>query len=318
MAELAHKPATASPPAAASPKQVSIDSVPRHVVFLHSLFFVLGFTIVFTLTGAAMGLFGRAINQHLLMQIGAIVLTIFALATLGVFRWLVHQLSTHFDPNRNPAAAALISIVDFPNKLLYTERRVTNVSDVKRGWGYLSSTTMGIAFAAGWTPCIGPILGSILFLGMSSQTVWQSVGLLLVYSAGLGIPFLLTGAAFGSMSRWLRKLNRHAGVVSIISGFFMLYVAFLLWSGQLGSLTTQYPGLNNLFLQLNDVVLVGEDWLGNVTGTGGNPMAASALVGVLLAFSAGLLSFLSPCVLPLVPAYIGYLSGAVVGSRPQA
>jgi cytochrome c-type biogenesis protein len=153
---------------------------------------------------------------------------------------------------------------------------------------------------------------------MSSQTVWQSAVLLLVYSAGLGIPFLLTGAAFGSMSRWLRKLNRHAGIVSLISGFFMLYVAFLLWSGQLGSLTTQYPAINNLFLQLNDVVLIGEKWLGNVTGTGGNPAAASALVGVILAFSAGLLSFLSPCVLPLVPAYIGYLSGTVVGARPEA
>jgi cytochrome c-type biogenesis protein len=246
------------------------------------------------------------------------VLTIFALATLGVFRWLVQLVSKVADPNRNPAAAALVSILDFPNKLLYSERRVAGVHEVKRGWGYLSSTTMGVAFAAGWTPCIGPILGSILFLGMSSQTVWQSVGLLLVYSAGLGVPFLLTGAAFGSMSRWLRKLNRYAGVVSMISGFFMLYVAFLLWSGQLGSLTTQYPALNNLVLQLNGVVLVGEDWLGNVTGTGGNPMAASALVGGLLAFSAGLLSFLSPCVLPLVPAYIGYLSGAVVGARPEA
>jgi cytochrome c-type biogenesis protein len=295
-----------------------IDSVPRHVVFLHSLFFVLGFTIVFTLTGAAVGLFGRAINQNLLMQVGAIVLTIFALATLGVFRWLVQQVTAHFHPEQNPAAAALISILDLPNKLLYSERRVANVNDVKRGWGYLSSTTMGIAFAAGWTPCIGPILGSILFLGMSSQTVWQSVALLLVYSAGLGVPFLLTGAAFGSMSRWLRKLNRHAGIVSIISGVFMLYVAFLLWSGQLGSLTTQYSAINNLVLQLNGVVLVGEDWLGNITGTDGNPMAASALVGALLAFSAGLLSFLSPCVLPLVPAYIGYLSGAVVGARPQA
>jgi cytochrome c-type biogenesis protein len=317
MAELAQKPAT-TPVAPVSTKSQPIDSVPRHIVFLHSLFFVLGFTIVFTLTGAAVGLFGSALNQHALMQFGAIVLTIFALATLGVFRWLVQQANRHLHPNENPAAAALISVIDLPNKLLYSERRVTGVNDVKRNWGYLSSTAMGVAFAAGWTPCIGPILGSILFLGMSSQTVWQSVMLLLVYSAGLGIPFLLTGAAFGSMSRWLRKLNRHAGIVSLISGFFMLYVAFLLWSGQLGSLTTQYPALNSMVLQLNDVVLVGEKWLGSVTGTGGNPVGASALVGVLLAFSAGLLSFLSPCVLPLVPAYIGYLSGAVVGARPQA
>lgn len=312
MAELAHK-----TPAAAAGLQPSVQSAPRHVVFLHSLFFVLGFTIVFTLTGAAVGLFGGALNQHVLMQVGAIVLTIFALATLGVFRFLVRLIGQWTDVNNNPAAAALVSIIDFPNKLLYTEKRVAGMSDVDRGWGYLSSLTMGVAFAAGWTPCIGPILGSILLLGMSSQTVWQSVGLLLVYSAGLGVPFLLTGAAFGSMSRHLRKLNRYAGVVSIISGIFMLYVAFLLWSGQLGSLTTQYPALNNLMLQMNDVVLEAEDWLGEMTGTGGNPLAASLLTGGVLAFSAGLLSFLSPCVLPLVPAYIGYLSGAVVGGRPE-
>lgn len=318
MAELAQKPAS-SPAAAPAPVAKSaIDSVPRHVVFLHSLFFVLGFTIVFTLTGIAVGLFGSALNQQLLMQIGAIVLFIFALATLGVFRWLVRKITEHFNPSQNPAAAALISILDFPNKLIYSEKRVAGVNDVNRRWGYLSSTAMGVAFAAGWTPCIGPILGSILFLGMSSQTVWQSAALLLIYSAGLGIPFLITGAAFGSMSKWLRKLNRHAGIVSLISGFFMLYVAFLLWSGQLGSLTTQYPGINTLFLQLNDFVLIGEKWLGSVTGTGGDPMAASAVVGAVLAFSAGLLSFLSPCVLPLVPAYIGYLSGTVVGARPQA
>ena len=74
------------------------------------------------LTGIAVGLFGNALNQQLLMQIGAIVLVIFALATLGVFRWLVRQISEHFDPNKNPAAAALISILDFPNKLIYSEK----------------------------------------------------------------------------------------------------------------------------------------------------------------------------------------------------
>lgn len=323
MAELAEKPAAPSATTATTAQsKASAQAAPRRVVFLHSLFFVLGFTIVFTVGGAAVGLFGRAINQHLLMQIGAVVLTIFALATLGFFRFLVRFITQRAgldaDPDANPAAAALVSVLDFPNKLLYSEKRVAGMNDVNRGWGYLSSTTMGLAFAAGWTPCIGPILGSILLLGMSSQTVWHSVALLLIYSAGLGVPFLITGAAFGSMSRWLRKLNRYAGVVSIISGVFMLYVAFLLWSGQLGSLTTQYSAVNSLFLQLNDVVIGAEKWLGDVTGAGGNPIGSGALVGALLAFSAGLLSFLSPCVLPLVPAYIGYLSGAVVGARPEA
>lgn len=301
-----------------TPAQSGGDGVSRMAIFLHSLFFVLGFTIVFTLAGAAVGLFGSALNENLLRQFGAIVLMIFALATLGIFRWLVRGISSRFDLENNPAAAALVSILELPNRLLYTEVRVTEMHEVKRGWGYLSSTLVGISFAAGWTPCIGPILGTILVLGMSSQTVWQSVGLLLIYCLGLGIPFLLTGAAFGSMSRWLRKMNRYSGVVSMISGVFMLYVAFLLWGNQLGSLTTQYPAINRVFLDLNNFVLIAESWLGAVTGTGGDPMAASAVVGALLAFSAGILSFFSPCVLPLVPAYIGYLSGAVVGARPQA
>lgn len=127
---------------------------------------------------------------------------IFALATWAVslagapdFRALQSK--------QNPAAAALISILDFPNKLIYSEKRVAGVNDVNRRWGYLSSTAMGVAFAAGWMLCIGPILAD-LFLGMSSQTVWQSAALLLIYSAGLGIPIPLTGAAFGSMSKWLR------------------------------------------------------------------------------------------------------------------
>jgi cytochrome c-type biogenesis protein len=176
---------------------------------------------------------------------------------------------------------------------------------------------MGIFFAAGWSPCIGPTLGAILTMGLSQQTVGQAMWLASGYSLGLGIPFLLTGAMFGSMSQWLRKMNRYSGVVSIISGIFMLYVAFLLWDGQLGRLTTQFPALNEFFLGLNDTVLLAEGWLGDITGTGGSTIDAGVLVGGLLAFSAGLLSFLSPCVLPLVPAYIGYLSSTVVGAPPE-
>ena len=117
MAELAQKNA-ASPTATSVQSKGNVQATPRRVVFLHSLFFVLGFTIVFTLTGAAFGLFGRSLDQHLLMQVGAVVLTIFALATLGVFRFLVRWLSQRMDVNNNPAAAALVSVLDFPNKLL--------------------------------------------------------------------------------------------------------------------------------------------------------------------------------------------------------
>ena len=131
--------------------------------------------------------------------------------------------------------------------------------------GVILAARCGVAFAAGWTPCIGPILGSILLLGMSSQTVMAERGPAAdLLALGLGIPFLLTGAMFGSMSQWLRKMNRHSGIVSMISGIFMLYVAFLLWSDRLGSLTTQFPAVNSLFLRLNDFVLVARSgWRGH-------------------------------------------------------
>ena len=285
----------------------------RWVVFLHALFFVLGFTLIFTLLGSAAGLLGRSLNLYMpvIEKLGAVLLVIFGLTTLGFFRWLVNFITQRVDVTQNPAAEALVSVLNFPNQLLYTEKRVTEMHQVNRGWGYLSSSLMGVSFAAGWVPCIGPILASILFLAGDSQTAWQGAGLLLVYSLGLGIPFLLTGLMFSSMSRWLRAMNRHLGIISIISGVFMLYVAYLLWSGSLNTLTTQ-------FMVLNEWVFQAEEQVSAIVGGGGNLIGASTVTTVLLAFSAGLISFLSPCVLPLVPAYIGYLSGTAVGVRPQA
>lgn len=297
-------------------KAVAANPAPaasRWVVFLHALFFVLGFTFVFTVLGSAAGLLGRSFNQYMpvIQKLGAVLLVIFGLTTLGVFRWLVNFISRRVDIEQNPAAEALASVLNFPNQLLYTEKRVTDMHQVNRGWGYLSSSLMGVSFAAGWVPCIGPILASILFLAGDSQTAWQGAWLLLVYSLGLGIPFLLTGLMFSSMSRWLRAMNQHLGIISIISGVFMLYVAYLLWSGSLNTLTTQ-------FMVLNEWVFQAEEQVSAIFAGGGNLIGAGATTEIMLAFTAGLISFLSPCVLPLVPAYIGYLSGAAVGVRPQA
>ena len=300
---------TASDPAGAAKTP---GAASRWVVFLHALFFVLGFTLVFTLLGSAAGLLGRSLNLYMpvIQKLGAILLVIFGLTTLGVFRWLVSFIERRVDVEQNPAAEALVSVLNFPNQMLYTEKRVAEMHQVNRGWGYLSSSLLGISFAAGWVPCIGPILASILFLASDSQTAWQGAGLLLIYSLGLGIPFLLTGLMFSSMTRWLRAMNRHLGVISIISGLFMLYVAYLLWSDSLALLTTQFSALNTW-------VFAVEDQISAVFAGGGALIGAGLMTEAVLAFSAGLISFLSPCVLPLVPAYIGYLSGTAVGVRPQ-
>jgi cytochrome c-type biogenesis protein len=208
----------------------------------------------------------------------------------------------------NPAAAALVSILDWFSALLYTERRVTDMHQVNRRWGFASSFLLGVSFSAGWVPCVGPILASIFFLASNSATVTQGAVLLAIYSLGLGVPFLITGLAFSRMTGVLRRLNRHAGVVSIISGIFMLYVAYLLWFDKLATLTTRFNFLNEWIFAI-------EDWISVVSGTGGDIISVSLISGAVLAFFAGLISFFSPCVLPLVPAYLGFLTGAAVSGE---
>jgi cytochrome c-type biogenesis protein len=268
---------------------------------------VLGFGVVFTLLGAAVGLMGRSLNawMPLLQKIGAVLLVIFALVTLGVISRLSNWIKSAFDVETNAAAAALVGILDWLNGTMYTERRVTDMHEVHRGWGYATSFMLGVSFAAGWVPCIGPILASILFLASDSATVWQGTILLAVYSMGLAIPFLITGLFFNRMTPFLRRLNQHSGIVSLVTGVLLLYVAYLLWFDKLGSLTNQFAILNQWVLGI-------EEWFGVVTGTAGDVTSVSVLSALPIAFFAGLLSFISPCVLPLVPAYIGYLTSTAV------
>ena len=286
------------------PKQAT-----RSSTFLHSLAFVIGFGAIFTLLGSAAGLLGQNLNQYLplVQRIGAVLLAVFGLTTLGVLGWIVNRVQSNERLASNPAIAALVDILRFLNALMYTERRVTDLHKVKRGWGYLSSAMMGVSFSAGWVPCVGPILASILFLASDSATVAQGALLLAIYSLGLGLPFLLTGAAFGKATSILRRLNRHANVVSVISGIFLLYVAWLLWADRLTMLTTQFAFLNEWVFLLEEALS---------TSTGVNAaFSAGALSAAPLAFVAGIISFISPCVLPLIPAYIGYLSGAALSGE---
>jgi cytochrome c-type biogenesis protein len=159
---------------------------------------------------------------------------------------------------------------------------------------------MGVFFSAGWIPCVGPVLAAIYFLASDTQTVGQGALLLAVYSAGLGIPFLLTGAAFGAMTGWLRRINRYQGIISKITGLFLIGVGVLLFMDRLAIIA-------NLFVARFGTGLASLEFGGG-----------SSVVTIPIAFLAGVLSFLSPCVLPLIPAYIGYLSGTAVtpGAAP--
>jgi len=156
---------------------------------------------------------------------------------------------------------------------------------------YASSALLGLFFAAGWTPCIGATLGAILTLGVSQGAAGQAMWLASGYSLGLGIPFLLLAIGLERATGWMRKLSRFRRAFQIASGILIISIGVLLVTNWM-TLIAIWAFKNKLFL---DVFSVG-----------------SGVPSYLTAILAGALSFFSPCVVPLVPAYLGYLSGHVL------
>lgn len=153
---------------------------------------------------------------------------------------------------------------------------------------FAGSGLMGLFFAAGWSPCIGTTLGAILTLGFSQQTVGQAMWLSSAYSLGLGIPFLILAIGLNQATGWVRKMSRHIRTFKIISGVLIIAIGVLLLTNWM-SLISIWAFKNNLFIDIFSI--------------------STGIPSYLTAVIAGLLSFFSPCVLPLVPAYLGYLSG---------
>jgi cytochrome c-type biogenesis protein len=271
----------------------------RREVFFHALAFVVGFSLVFVALGASVAFVGYSLNQYLgpVVKIGGIVVIVFGFQVSGVFGWIADRLRD--SGMRNSIVVRLyLGFADGLARLMYTEGRISVQTD--RSWGYLSSGLMGVFFSAGWIPCVGPVLAAIYLLASDTGTVGRGALLLLVYALGLGIPFLLTGAALGTASGWLRKMNRHLGLVSKITGIFLILLGVMLFSGQ---------------MTLINVFFVSRFGTGLASFNGGG---SGAMLTLPIAFIAGLLSFLSPCVLPLIPAYIGYLSGTAVAAHLDA
>ena len=177
----------------------------RMPVFLHSLSFVIGFSIVFTILGAGVGLVGFAISAHLVVirQIAGSLLIVFGLFILAALKvpWL--NFEKHLTPSQS----------------------VTT--------GYLRSFLTGGIFSLAWTPCVGPILGGILTLALGSETAWQGAYLLAVYSLGLGLPFLIMGIAFDSITPLLKRIYRYSTAIYIISGLLLIAVGILILTNRL-------------------------------------------------------------------------------------
>jgi cytochrome c-type biogenesis protein len=153
---------------------------------------------------------------------------------LAVGAGILNYLASYDTLVANLVASALISLITFffnRADFFYAEKKLElGRSDQT---GYLRSLLFGIVFAAGWTPCIGPILAGILVVASQLQTVGQGVLLLVAYSLGLGIPFLVVGLLFGRLSQQLRKMNRYLGVVSVVSGVLLVLMGVLIFTNSL-------------------------------------------------------------------------------------
>jgi cytochrome c-type biogenesis protein len=178
------------------------DTGSRRAVLVPAVFFVSGFTFVFLLMGASASLLGQLFLQYrdLIARIGGIVILIFGLHLLGVLRLQV----------------------------LMRERRFHFATGPK---SYVGSGVAGIVFAAGWSPCIGPVLGALWTWAGVRATMWSAMLLLGGYSLGLAIPFLIAALATGFFLESSRRLRRIVPVVEKASGAILVGVGLLLVSG---------------------------------------------------------------------------------------
>lgn len=161
-----------------------------------------------------------------------------------------------------------------------------------RGGGVVSSLMMGVFFAAGWTPCIGTTLGAILTMSFNQPNqAGQAMFLTSGYALGLGIPFLIIGLGMDRASAAVRRFRKHMRAFQIGNGMLLIMVGLLMIFNQIFYISI-WAQRNGYFVDL--------------------PFGKAAEPTYLIAFLAGLISFLSPCVFPLIPAYIGYLGGRVI------
>ena len=190
----------------AGPEILEGKSESRWPLFLHAFFFVLGMGLVFTLTGALAGLVCINPNSPVVQKISGGLLIFFGLFMIG---------------------AGFIPWLNF-------EKRLTPKASARTG--YFRSFFVGAAFTVAWTPCYGPILGSVLTLAGTSETAGKGALLLAVYSLGLGLPFLLIGAFFSTLSPLLKRLGRFSRWIYFASGALLVIAGILIILGKLSFL----------------------------------------------------------------------------------
>lgn len=184
----------------------------RLTVLLHSICFILGFTVVFVLLGAIAGIASNRFQLYLreglewFEKIGGLLIFLFGVHITGLFHFGVLLGEKRVHLHRKPS-------------------------------GFFGTFLVGIAFAAGWTPCIGPILASILMIAATSGQVGEGVGLLAVYSLGLGVPFLISGLLFHYFVIAFKRFRKYIRLVEICTGVMLMAVGIMLMFDLMGRLT---------------------------------------------------------------------------------
>ena len=181
----------------------ALGNAAKRQVITTSLFFILGFSLVFVSLGASATYLGQFLMERLTIfgKIAGVLLIIFGLHTIGVFKIPFLLNEARVQANTKPASM-------------------------------IGAVIVGISFAFGWTPCIGPILSAILLVAAQQESVNQGIVLLSVYSLGLAIPFLLTALAINQFFVAFSKIRRHYHKIEIVSGLLMIVIGVLIFTNR--------------------------------------------------------------------------------------
>ncbi len=237
---------------------------------MSSLFFVLGFSIVFSLVGILLQTVlshATLVVETWLDRVGGVIIILFGLFLLNLF-------TPGFLSKSRPFAV---------------KHRFKSY--------YLTSFVFGAAFALGWTPCVSAALGAILVLASTSPS--SAFFLLFAYTLGIGIPFLLVGLFTNQAQSVINRMGKALQYFQYVFGALLLVMGVLIFTGELSKIAN-FQLLTNILTSLN----VG-------TSVGGNINSIS-IINLVVAFLAGLGSFLSPCILPIIPGFLSYLASTAV------
>jgi cytochrome c-type biogenesis protein len=215
------------------------------------LFFVGGFTVMFVIFGLLINASIRLIAvgsysvQTTIYRVGGVLIILFGLQVMGLTGWVLRFLTTRVDWQQMGTSGERIQhTLENILAVLYGDTR--RQMNPRNGFGYAGSALMGVIFAAGWSPCLGPIIGSILTIAgtvFTGNTLGKASSLLFAYSLGLGVPFLLASVALDRMRGLMKRIQRRSRVIELVSGGMLIVIGVLFVTNQFAYLNAMAGGL---------------------------------------------------------------------------